>query len=209
MLGVSSLVAGSTVVQDPPVLIWNQSPHHASTAAEAYLRGHADLLRAHGEWLYLAARAAKTAQEAYRKAIDNHKYRVLTRFELQESNRAHRKAMRGPALTMAEARAWARESATKPLSETQLDRATGAIAWPYLLRETQYDNYRLQLEELLARRAAGWESVSRYGPEIRQIAKTFLAAVSAEARKGTYSRDTRGLAEALKFLQALAKEATV
>lgn len=126
---------------------------HASTAAEGYLRGAADLERADGQWLLNYSQACVNMGEAHRRGIENHATSVRSWFQLREENRLRRAAERRP-LNVSPGQAYT----TKPIKKAAPAQAAsvhldddGRLEWPAVLRSRAFATDRGQVEAVLAR----------------------------------------------------------
>ena len=153
--------------------------HHASTAYEGALRGEADLMRAEGQYQYWASLAARQYADACAQALQNGRDRIARQQEIQAMNRAQRNGKRSR-LTTDQIILIAREAASKPLADGQLDRATGQLRWPASLREARYARLTSQLDTLFAARSTGsgadhavtGSEIDRIGHELLDILKS-------------------------------------
>jgi hypothetical protein len=74
----------------PSARVYVGSPHHASTAAESYARGYADVVRAQGQYNLLASQALVNLAEARRRETENRVAQTEAYFRMREINRSHR-----------------------------------------------------------------------------------------------------------------------
>jgi hypothetical protein len=125
--------------------------NNSSTAGEGYQRGAAAVISATGEASLNASQARINNQDAYSKAIDNSTKSVNAFWEqkdiyqqrVQEKNYQIEQRRE---MLMAKNR-------IQPLSPEEFDRTTGAITWPKILEQSQYDKYRNTLDQLFKKRA--------------------------------------------------------
>lgn len=125
---------------------------HASTAAEGYLRGAADLERADGQWLLNYSQACVNMGEADRRGIENHATSVRSWFQLREENRLRRAAERRP-LNVSPGHQPVAKKAAQPIP-IQITR-DGQVEWPSVLRSEEFTVDRVRVEAVLARWASG------------------------------------------------------
>lgn len=146
--------------------------NRASTPAEGYARGLADVIRSRGMANLANSEAAVNMTEAARRDIENREKWTDTYFQMRKKNREYRAEMRGPRPTQEDFVRLAAAGKPDPLSPSELDSVTGEISWPRALTRPEFDEYRKKLDELFARRAAygetSWE-------EYRQITSTIDA----------------------------------
>ena len=128
-------------------VIYNTS----STAAEGYQRGLGAVISAQGEKNLNDSQARINNQDAYSKAIDNsvksvnaywekkdiYAERMAQQFQEVERRRDQYVASRG----------------SIDLSSEEFDRTSGAINWPKILQQPEYDQYRKTLDELFHKRS--------------------------------------------------------
>ena len=79
--------AGYRCYPAPPIYV--ASPRHASTVAESYARGHADMVRAHAQYNLLSSQAMLNLAEARRREVENHLTRIEARFKAREINKKY------------------------------------------------------------------------------------------------------------------------
>ncbi len=178
--------------------------YFSSTAAEGYLRGSADYVRALGDNAYMNSLAAINAEQARSQYIDNRSAWTRTYFDMRSVNREYRVAERGRAPTLDEAKYIAKAAAPTRLNAYQLQRTTGAINWPAALQGEQFIAARQQLEQAFADR-----DVHNSG-----VGSTTFSAISSAAsvmrdqlkNQVTYMNPAEYVA-AKKFVDGLAYEA--
>ena len=76
----------------PPIHV--ASPHHASTVAESYARGHADVVRARAQYNLLSSQAMLNLAEARRREVENRLMRTEAYFQMREINKKYRRTDR-------------------------------------------------------------------------------------------------------------------
>lgn len=132
----------------------NMVYHHASTAAEGYLRGLADLTSAEGEAATNRAYAAYVAELARAQAIDNRQAAVTGYWNLRELNRQQR-------FGTSKARSVTLPVKTLPQRPTpeQFDADFLVVHWPAALRSEEFATERAAFERALA-----WRTRYNYGP---------------------------------------------
>lgn len=128
-------------------VIYNSS----STAGEGYQRGAASVISAAGEASVNASQARINNQDAYSKAIDNSTKSVNAFWEQKDiyNERQQQKI----AEIDRQRQAYLDKHGLKSLTPEEFDRTTGAVNWPKVLDQAQYDPYRKTLDKLLKQRA--------------------------------------------------------
>ena len=142
-------------------------PFKASTPAESFARGAAEVIRAQGEFNLLTSEAAINWQEARARDIVNDQDYVDAFFKMRQANRDYRQAERGPRPTQEDIERYARAARPEPLSPSELDELTGRVNWPILLRDDRFAPFRTEMEELLDRWAVSRNlgQVDRFGTD--------------------------------------------
>jgi hypothetical protein len=127
--------------------------YHASTAAEGFQRGMADVIRSTGAANMMNSEAMINVESARQQYISNRLYGTQTYFEMRRINKEARAAEAGPRPTQQDVIRYAQERAPNRLSTSEVDPLTGGIAWPSLLQEDVFKPERDELEELYSSRA--------------------------------------------------------
>lgn len=125
----------------------------ASTAAEGYARGMADITRSAGMANLLNAQAAVVGEQAYSAALDNQLKATETYYNKKAVRQAYMDSIKKPPLTSEQAASLARMRAPAPLTTGDYDPVSGEIAWPAVLRDDQYSRFRQPLDELFVKKA--------------------------------------------------------
>jgi hypothetical protein len=128
---------------------------HASTELEGALNGHARLLHAKGLYNQLTADAFNRWQEGYSKYLENETNRVHAYFKIKQINADYRAAKAPPPLTKEKLDQWNVMDQPDRLSRRQYNSDTGNLEWPAVLQAQLFDQHRLYLSDLFARRTAG------------------------------------------------------
>ncbi|MCC7475375.1 MAG: hypothetical protein IT425_08265 [Pirellulales bacterium] len=123
----------------------------ASTAAEGYANGVANVLQASGQRNLSNSQARINNQDAYSKAIDNSTKSVNAFWEQKDIY--HERVQQKLAETDRRREAYMSRHGLGNLSSEEFDRTTGAINWLKVLEQSQYDTYRKTLDELFRQRA--------------------------------------------------------
>ena len=150
--GVVLLIGASLALgQD---YFWGGYPsYHASTPAEGYARGMADVARSAGQRNLSNSEAAINWTEAQSRYIDNRDKATNTYFQMREANRQYRAAQRAPRPSMESLVRFAQAGKPQRLSPSELDVVTGEISWPEVLLTDPFSENRKQVEQLFAKRA--------------------------------------------------------
>lgn len=148
-------------VYDPPVSpysyygsgAYGYSPYgyHSSTAGEGYARGMADVIRSYGENNLANARAQREWEAARKAFIENRVRATQVFYERREIYNQYRAAKQYE--ERARASAWLAKIRLEDLTSQEFNMETGQIAWPKLLADEQYLQFRSQLDLLFAKRA--------------------------------------------------------
>lgn len=133
--------------------------NRASTPAESYARGMADMTRAAGQRNLLDSMAAGNYEEARSLELDNRLKATDTYFEMRRINSEARAAERRPPPSSEVAFRRAQEVTPTPLTATQLDPVTGQIQWPRLLMQDRYATLRNEVEALFIERSDSGGSI--------------------------------------------------
>ncbi len=187
------------------------SPHHASTAAESYARGYADVVRAQGLLNLLTSQAMLNLAEARRLETENRVTQTAAYFRMREINRSHRQGGRRtrPALRSVSRGARVARGTTESVPGTP-DLQQGQIAWPKALEDKAFESYRTVVEPIVKRQATmGTASgldrskatqalramslrlrdrIREYSPEDYLAAKRFLTALRCRVCKAQASQ---------------------
>lgn len=129
---------------------------HASTAAEGYQRGMADLVRSQGMANLYDSMAAQNLEAARSQELDNRLKATQTYFEMRQMNRqyvAAEKAARNTRSPGAEPFRNTPKVRLERPGAADLDPVTGTIDWPLSLQTDQYAQYRQELDTLFSQRA--------------------------------------------------------
>jgi hypothetical protein len=175
--------------------------HHASTAAEGYLRGSADYLRAMGEYNVNTSLAARNWEEAYSRSLDNRVKHVETYFESRRINEKYRAQRRKPP-TAEEIAKWNAARRPRRLTAEQFDPLTGEIHWPEILSESDFESARKMLEKCFS---SGTKSSRQSTRNSRQV-QTSIEQMRKLLAQSRHELSPRDYVEAKKFLDSLAYE---
>ncbi|QDU88011.1 hypothetical protein Pla175_13800 [Pirellulimonas nuda] len=169
VLGLS-LVASFATSQ----VIMNQ----ASTAAEGYQRGVAGVIQAQGERNLSNSQAAINMTDARSAHIDNQVKSVNAFWETRGIYEQHKQEEQ---YQMTQRRsAYLARNGLQSLTPQEFDRSTGAIAWPKILEQPAYDEYRKKLDELFKDRASNGALTGSQYMEATTATKEWRAAITAQ-----------------------------
>jgi hypothetical protein len=124
----------------------------ASTAAAGYLMGEASVLQAAGQYNYNTSLGLSFAADAWAKNIVNRVNSVDAYLSGKRANAQYQMAMRGPRATQQQLVTISKTTAPKRLTDYEMDQASGTINWPAVLRQPEFDAYRMRLDDLFAER---------------------------------------------------------
>lgn len=131
---------------------WGYGGGHASTIAEGYQRGMADVVRSAGAANLMDSEAAKNFEDARSQYLDNVLKSTQTFFEQRKMAKAYRQEERGPPLSREAMYRMARDAAPKRLSAGDYDPVTGELSFPLVLQDAPFDDLRNQLQDLFKTR---------------------------------------------------------
>ena len=141
LIFVLILLFGSTALGQGYYRPFGSGYRHASTAAEGYGRGLADVTRSRGLANLYNSRARINNEIARQKYIENRKLWTQTYFEMRDINREWR---------FGDLVAPTQEDLARRAKDKLPDRLPGGTinGWPILLRAMEFDNHRAELEYL-------------------------------------------------------------
>ena len=147
------VVVGAFLAANPVHAQWGGGwgpRYHASTAAEGYQRGFADVVRSAGAANMMNSAAMKNVEDARTKNINNRLLATKNYFEMKRYNKEYRDANKKPRPTSEQLFRLAKEKTPGELSAAELDPVSGGINWPDVLKTEGYDEYRDNLDALHA-----------------------------------------------------------
>lgn len=177
---------------------------YASTAAQAAAYGMSEMMRAQGYQNLQNAEAAKNWEEAKTMEIQNRLRWTETYFEMRKVNREAKAAEQGPPVTQEQAIRMAKMAAPPRLGSTQLDPVTGHVAYPPVLMDDIYSDYRKRLDQFFADRAASGGSV-QYS-EMREFQSNVSKFIDV-LKQNVNNYPAGDYGKARTFLDSLAHEA--
>lgn len=123
----------------------------ASTAAEGYQRGMASVIAADGMRNLSNSQAAINATDARSRAIDNQLKSIDAFWEARDIYNTRQQEHF--AQIQAKRSTYLERHGLGYLTPQEFDRTTGAVTWPRIMEQPQYDSFRNTLNELFQRRA--------------------------------------------------------
>lgn len=129
-------------------------PAFSSTLQGDILRGQAERIEAEGRAALDTSTAAINAQTARAMSLDNHVRTAETFFEARRINRINRAYEAGPRPTLDQVIRMASAGLPPRPTALQLDRSTGDISWPRLLRDPTYASLTSRLQRYFHDRSA-------------------------------------------------------
>ncbi len=140
------LLASGAIVAVGQV-IYNTS----STAAEGYQRGLGGVISAQGQKNLSDSQAALNLTDARSAQIDNQVKSINAFWEKKDIYSQHQQ--QELAEIEQKRSAYLAKHGLGTLTPEEFDRTTGTIAWPKILEQQRYDQYRNKLDELMKKRA--------------------------------------------------------
>jgi hypothetical protein len=134
--------------------------YHASTAAEGYQRGFADVVRSAGIANLYNSEAAINYEQARKLDYDNRLKMTETYYNQRRLNREYSASERGTPATSEQLFRWAHRDVPKALNTYEFDPLTGRINWPLVLRVPAYDDYRAAIEQFFHMRAENSQNLN-------------------------------------------------
>jgi hypothetical protein len=177
---------------------------HASTAAEGFQRGFADVVRSAGQYNLLTSEAAINYEEARSKHLDNRLKATETYFEMRRINKSYRDSQRKARPSNEQLQRIAAMGRPDRLAPTELDPVSGTINWPLILRDEAYRSLTAKLQDQFAQRA---ERSGVIGHEAYQAIQQTVDEGLALLRSNAESYRPNDYLQAKKFLESLATEA--
>ena len=155
--------------------------NRASTAAEGYQRGYADVVRSQGIANLANSEAAINMTEAAKRDMENRDQWTDTYFQMRQKNRDYRAAERGPRPSREDFARMAAAGRPAKLSPSQLDTVTGEIEWPRVLTRPEFKDDGKELEGLFAKRAQynqnTWDDYTKIDSTIKKMRADLKAMV--------------------------------
>jgi hypothetical protein len=177
--------------------------HHDSTAAGNFLRGQASVMHANGSYLLSLSQSAILWEIARSQDLLNRQKWIDFRAAHSTRLAAERQRSLDARREKNEATRRERYSAAYRLSSWQLDRTSGAIAWPTALLADEYAGGRSRLDEMFREGASSAGSRCQHRTEIMQC----VDRLRSQVRRNIGKLDRDDFAAAQKFLCGLTYEA--
>jgi hypothetical protein len=144
-LVIALLVIGASAMRAQ--VIYNS----ASTAQEGAMNGAANVIQAQGQKNVSDSQARINNEDAYSKAIDN-SVKSVNAFWEKKDVYSQRQQQQFAEIQRQRQFYMSRHGLTS-LTPEEFDRASGAVNWPRVLEQKQYDEYRVALDKLMKQRA--------------------------------------------------------
>ncbi len=176
--GLAFLLCCAPWVSAQPFFGGYDGGYHASTAAEGYARGMADVTRSQGMKNLANSEAAINLTDARSNQIDNQIKSTNAYWErknIYEENMAPRRYKEEQERTKHRNRVL-----LQPLSASQFNPTTGAINWPPLLKQDQYSEYWEPLTKLFETRSQSGELSSNDYLEAKKLIREFRGVVTKD-----------------------------
>jgi hypothetical protein len=192
---------------DPNVFAGGGGSYYGSsgpvTAAEGLIRADGEFVRSVGEYNQATATAGVLTEKAEEQSIQNRYDAVDNYFDVRRLNRQQRNAERGPTPTQEDVLRYSQDRLPQRLPLASLDRNSGAITWPAVLRRPEFDEHRARLEQVFQGRSyynSGAASQSYL--EIKEEADRMLLTLQDRV----YEMDPFAYVQAKKFITGLSFE---
>jgi hypothetical protein len=182
------------------------SQDHSSTALEGALRGKAAVIQAIGNFELSASQAAILREQAralerenrVQQTIALHAQQALWR-QARELKRTEREAAAAAGKAKLAARSVSLYGQVYALSADELDRRTGQIGWPTVLKASRFQDHRIGLEELF-RMHIGYGDTR---PQVQNEIGRRIDLLSRALRREVQSMPRADYMAAQKFLKGL------
>jgi hypothetical protein len=171
-----------------------------TTAAGSAMQGMASVVNAAGNYNLSTSAAAVNMTQAQKQGIENYNSAVTTYYQTREMNQAYQKSQRGPPPSAEQLNRLAQKGAPKPLESQQLDLVTGQIAWPELLKGSDFSAPCAEMQKAFAWRA-------HYGAfNYEQLAKVEATATAMlnQLKGMVKDADPMAYSQAKNFIESLA-----
>lgn len=172
----------------------------ASTAAEGYQRGMADVIQSSGQAAVDVSQARINNEDAFSAAIDNSVKSVNAFWEKKDIY--NQRQQEEFAKIAAKRAAYMERNGLGYLTPQEFDRTTGAINWPRALEQKDYDQYRNTLDKLFKERAYNGALTGDQYMDASAASKAWRNLLSSQ--KGVYP--TPILSQMIRFILKLDRE---
>jgi hypothetical protein len=146
-----SIIALGVVLAGMSAAIGQVIYNSASTAGEGYANGVSNIISAQGQKNVSDSQAAINLTQARSAQIDNQVKSVNAYWEKKGIYNEHEQ--KELEAIDQKRNAYLAKNALTSLTPEEFDRTTGAINWPKVLDQTQYDQYRNTLTKMFQQRA--------------------------------------------------------
>ncbi len=178
--------------------------YHASTAAEGYGRGMADIVRSQGEYNLATSEAMINVEEARKAYIENRTRATEAYFQQRRINEINREGKRYE--QRQQTSEWVRKQKEKPprrLTPEELDPFTGEIYWPAAFSDAGYRSLRDELERLFRIRA---EQSPPLNAQDASAARKAITSLSESLKQNFSQTEPTDFTLALRFIDGLKSE---
>lgn len=191
-----------------PSVAWSQFyvDNRASTPAQAQAQGLADVTRSAGAANLMNSAAAQNYTQAESQRLDNDMKATETYFQKRNINESYQKSQERPRLSDEALFRVNKERTPDRLSASQLDSVTGQIAWPLVLQDSAFAEYRTKLEADFAERA---EKGGTIGPDAFLDIRKTTEAMTNELKKLVRKYPGTEYAQARDFIKSLSYETNI
>ncbi len=172
----------------------------ASTAAEGAANGMSNVIQAQGQKNLSDSQAAINLTQARSSQIDNQVKSVNAFWEKNEIYSKHQQEKF--AEIQQQRQFYLSRHGLNSLTPEEFDRATGAVNWPKVLDQPQYDQYRLVLDKLMKQCAYAGALTSDEYMEAMTANKDWRAMLAKQ--KGTYPEQI--LSQMIRFILKVNRE---
>jgi len=179
--------------------------YHASTAAEGFTRGLADLARSQGIANALDAQGQVSLSLAEKQFIENRGKYLQQFWDGRQLWREQTALERGPRHGPEFYSRVSRYDMPARLSATQLDAISGRIMWPILLRTETNVGVRAELERLFVARSANGGLTAEEYMQVTRLTETLLNDLQTQVA----AMPPKEYVVAKRFVQSLAFEASL
>jgi hypothetical protein len=181
---------------------WGGGGYHASTAEEGAARGMADIVRSAGAANVMNSEAAGNWEDAKTKYIDNRVQGTEAYFDMRRMNTEARAAESGPRPTQEDLARYAKLRAPERMSVSEYDPISGGIAWPSVLQDDGYRQYRETLEAASTARLRSGYLTNDQRVAVRKAAD----GMTYYLKKNIRNLPPQQYVQAKKFVQSLSYE---
>jgi hypothetical protein len=179
-----------------------------SSIEEGILSGQGRYMQGAGEYNRNSAEALKTTEQARALALENARTRLKTYFELKDVNEKYRSSRAPLPISKEKLDEWNRDDQPERLTRREYNSDTGRVQWPSCLMTAAFDDYRMEVDALFARRTASEYGVSSdFYRNVHQDTAKMQAILKAYLRSEERFFTDQEYIVAKNFLDSLAHEA--